>query len=142
MPLEGRWGLGMGGHEDENRQLIDDQFRRMVIVKRAKKLYILSTILTWFIFIGLSVALFFVGPLIHSEPVKETCPLGENGQECSGRGACQGNNGTVCFCPIEWEGNTCERFSAGIVVFAIFVLLMAIITTQNAWKVFGPYAYD
>ena len=142
MAVEGRWGFGMSGPEDRNRQIIDDQFRRMVIVKKAKKLFILSTVLTWCIFISLSVTLFYVGPLIHPITASDICPVDDRGQECSGRGACPGVNGTVCVCPIEWEGGYCQRFSAGIVVFATFVLLMAIVTTQNAWKVFKPGSYD
>ena len=125
----------MTGTEDDNRRVIDDEFRRQVVVKKAKRLFILATTITWSIFIGLSVALFYLGPLIH--PIKENdrCPLGENGKECSGRGACPGVNGTVCFCPIEWEGETCERFSAGIIVFAVMVSVLVVLTTQNAWKV-------
>ena len=141
-PIDGRWGFGMKGSEDENRRLIDDEFRRRVIVKKAKRLFILASVITWFVFVGMSVALFYLGPLINPTTPHESCPRAEDGQECSGRGACAGVNGTVCFCPIEWEGDRCERFSGGIIVFAVMVTMLVGMTMQNAWKVFGPGAYD
>jgi hypothetical protein len=141
-PIEGKWGFGASGSEDENRRLIDDEFRRRVIVKKAKRLFVAATAITWLLFVGLSVALFYLGPLINPTISNDECPRGEEGQECSGRGACPGVNGTVCFCPIEWEGERCERFSGGIVVFAVMVTMLVGVTTQNAWRVFRPGAYD
>ena len=110
-PVEGRWGMNMRGTVDDNMKPIDDDFRRGIIVKRAKRLFVISAMVSWGVFVGLSFALFYLGPYIRPPPVSFTCPVNsENDLICSGRGACPGVNGTVCLCPISWEGTTCARW--------------------------------
>jgi hypothetical protein len=141
--VEGRWGMNMRGTVDDNMKPIDDDFRRGISVKRAKRLFVISAMVSWGVFVGLSFALFYLGPYIRPPPVSFTCPVNsENDLICSGRGACPGVNGTVCLCPISWEGTTCERFAVGIVVFAIMVLGMITMTTVNAWRLYKPGSYD
>ena len=136
----------MRGTIEDNMKAIDDDFRRKIIVARAKRLFITSALVSWGMFVSLSVALFYLGPYIRPPPVSLTCPVSSvNGVDdvvCSGRGACPGINGTVCLCPITWEGTKCERFAVGIVVFAIMVMGMMTMTTVNAWKMYKPGNYD
>ena len=142
-PKDGSWGVTMKGTLGDHQTDIDDQFRRMMIVRKAKRLFVMATVGTFSLFIGMSVALFFVGPLINPLPETDVCPSNqETGQICSGRGACPGVNGTICLCPIEWEGPACERFAAGIVVFAVLVLSLILSTIHSSWKLFGPHRYD
>lgn len=142
-PKDGSWGVTMKGTLGDHQTDIDDKFRRMLIVRKAKRLFMMATIGTFTLFIGMSAALFFVGPLIRPLPEADACPTNEEtGQTCSGHGACPGVNGTVCLCPIYWEGPACEAFAVGIVVFALLVLSLILSTMNNCWKLFGPKRYD
>ena len=115
----------------------------MIIVRKAKRLFTMATIGTFTLFIGMSAALFYVGPLIRPLPETDSCPANEEtGQTCSDHGACPGVNGTVCLCPIQWEGPACENFAVGIVVFSLLVFSLILSTISNCWKLFGPKSYD
>ena len=115
----------------------------MIIVRKAKRLFTMATIGTFTLFIGMSAALFYVGPLIRPLPETDSCPTNEEtGQTCSDHGACPGVNGTVCLCPIQWEGPACENFAVGIVVFSLLVFSLILSTISNCWKLFGPKSYD
>ena len=140
-PKDGSWGITMKGTLGDHQTDIDDQFRRMMIVRKAKRLFIMATVGTFTLFIGMSAALFFLGPMINPLPPSDVCPVNE-GKVCSGRGACPGVNGTVCLCPIEWEGASCDKFAAGIIVFSILVLSLIVSTLKSSWKLFGPNSYD
>ena len=141
-PKDGSWGITMKGTNGDHQTNIDDRFRRMLIVKKAKRLFVMATVATFTLFVGMSVALYFVGPLIQPLPPSDICPVNDSGETCSGHGACPGVNGTICLCPVEWEGPACGRFAAGIIVFAVLVFSLIASTLHSSWKLFGPKSYD
>ena len=129
---------GMNGDEkslDNVSTLILDEYRRMMIIKKARDLNLLTVFLTLIMSVGVLVLAYFIQPVIHPKPLYASCPIDPNNHLiCGGYTSCSGTsfsiiNGTntctsdcFCDCPIDRDGNACELFAYGMPV-AIFVII-------------------
>lgn len=140
---KGNIGLmkGMGGNTkamDDISTLILDEYRRMMIIKKARDLNLLAVFLTVILSAGVLVLAYALQPIIYPKPLYTSCPIDPNNHLiCGGYTVCSGTsfsiiNGTstcasdcFCDCPIDRDGTACEMFAYGMPV-AIFVIVFMV----------------
>ena len=69
---------GMNGDEkalDNVSTLILDEYRRMMIIKKARDLNLLTVFLTLIMSVGVLVLAYFIQPVIHPKPLYASCPI-------------------------------------------------------------------
>ena len=129
----------MNGDEnalDDVSTLILDEYRRLMIIKKARDLNLVAVFLTVIMCVGVLILAYILQPIVHPKPLYTSCPVDpSNHLICGGYTTCSGTsfltiNGTntctsgcFCDCPIDRDGNACEIFAYGMPV-AIFVIIL------------------
>ena len=111
---------------DKVSTLILDEYRRMMIIRKARELNLLTVFLTVLMSVGVLVLAYLLQPVIHPKQGQTSCPMDPyNALPCGGYTTCTGtlfinyNETSVCVsecfcdCPIDRDGLACEHFAYG-----------------------------